>query len=320
MKALIIPEHLHIFTTWPPTAKPEDLKGLRLIQAIIKYKGTKRFRTKYLEENDEQVFLSDEIDVDEAQARLTNMYNTSVYTAEYGAKAKPTFSEQTSILGYKKFSELAFSSMLTEPAKKALDSWLALNDQDVYKASVLNTLRTLYSLVRIRTVSQSTYTDHYQYNRGLVVPNERIDKRLFAKAIVTQPTSAKPAKQAKEAPLEEKGQKEKADTVQGASSLLNPAAIRKELLRGNGYITASCFVPDKVTNYQDNYKNPVGSKQVQKVNYDYFTSMATGGICPDPLVLRKSLPHPLENVKANKDKNIADMKRVSQTGFGKSYH
>eukprot|EP00826_Nyctotherus_ovalis_P007247 TRINITY_DN1179_c0_g1_i7.p1 TRINITY_DN1179_c0_g1~~TRINITY_DN1179_c0_g1_i7.p1 ORF type:complete len:246 (-),score=73.37 TRINITY_DN1179_c0_g1_i7:17-754(-) len=235
------------------------------------------------------------------------MYNTSVYTIEYGAKAKPKFTEHTAILEYKKFSELPFSSMLTESAKKALDSWLALNDLDAYKASVLNTLRTLYSLVRIRTVSHSTYTDHYQYNRGLVVPNERIDKRLFAKAVVTQPAASKPAPAPVEAPLEEAAQKEKAETVQGAaqSSLLNPAAIRKELLRGNGYITASCFVPDKVSNYQDSFKNPVGSKQVQKVNYDYFTSMATGGICPDPLVL--------QNAKTNKKKHIADMKPVSYT-------
>ena len=285
MKLLIIPEHLHIFTTWPPTAKPEELKGLRLIQAIIKYKGTKRFRAKYCEEKDDDVFLSDEIDVNEAQARLTKMYNTSVYTAEHGAKTEPKFSEQTAILAYKKFSELPFSSMLTEPAKKALDSWLALNDQDVYKASVLNTLRTLYSLVRIRTVSQSTYTDNYQYNRGLVVPNERIDKRLFTKAVIPQQKTAKLAK----TKTEESAQKEKTETnqagVQG-TSLLNPAAIRRELLRGNGHITASCFVPDKVSNYQDTFKNPVGSKQVQKVEYDYFTSMATGGICPDPTVIR----------------------------------
>jgi hypothetical protein len=313
---------LHIFTTWPPTAKPEELKGLRLIQAILKYKGTKRFRTKYCEEKDDDVFLSDEIDVNEAQARLTKMYNTSVYTAEYGAKAEPKFSEQTSILAYKKFSELPFSSMLTEPAKKALDGWLALNDQDVYKASVLNTLRTLYSLVRIRTVSYSTYTDHYQYNRGLVVPNERIDKRLFAKTVVPQPSSAKPKKTTEEVPLEESAPKEKAETnqagVQG-TSLLNPAAIRKELLRGNGYITASCFVPDKISNYQDTFKNPVGSKQVQKVKYDYFTSMATGGVCPDPAVISNFFIHLLENSKANKDKYIADMKLASQTGFGKSY-
>ena len=283
---MIVPQHREIFNTWPSSAKPDELKGLRLIQAILKYRGTKRFRTKYYEEDDQAVFLSEQIDVGEAQTRLEKKKNTSVYTAEYGSKIKSKFSDQINILNYKKFSELPFNVMLTEGAKKSLDGWLALNDQDAYKASVLNTLRSLFSVIKVKAVAHSAYTDHYQYNRGLVVPNERIDKRLFTKTVVPQPSSSKPAA----APAPEPEPESHADKAQKAAqanaSLLNPSAIRKELLKGNGYITASCFVPDKISNYQDTYKNPVGSKQVKKIDYDYFTSIATGGVCPEPLVLR----------------------------------
>ena len=147
---------------------------------------------------------------------------------------------------------MPLSAILTEKAKKCFYSWLALDDMDCYKLSVLRCLRSLFAFVNTRSVSTTTYATNYQYNKALIIPSERIDKRLFAKTSVA---IIKPKKE-KDA-LAEHGLKESRSAVtlaNAGTSLLKPASIRDEIMRGNGYITASCFIPDKVSLYQASYK------------------------------------------------------------------
>lgn len=238
-----------------------------------------------MEKDDKQVFLSDQIDVHEAQDRLKKKYNTSLYSAEFcTSKVQPKEIGETAILSYKKYSELPLAVMLNENAKKCLDTWLALNDLEVYKTAVLQTLRSLFALIKIQSVSKSHYTNEYQYNKALVVPAERIDKRLFAKTTVGTAAPRPQEPKAEEPVLEEQTGPQVASAP--VATMTNPTAIRKELLKGNGYITASCFVPDKVSNYQATFKNPlIGQVQAIKVTVDMNTSMAIGGVSPDPNII-----------------------------------
>ncbi len=185
----------------------------------------------------------------EAQDRLKQKYNMSVYATEFGAHGRQHTADELVILKYKKFSELPLAVMLADKAKSCLDSWLALNDLDTYQACVLECLRSLFALINTQAVSKSHYTMQYQYNKALVTPAERIDKRLFAKTSVA--TKLAPPKV--ERPVEVPEEKTAPAAVAG-TSLLKPSAIRAELLRGNGYITASCFAPEKVSVYQSAYK------------------------------------------------------------------
>jgi len=174
----------------------------------------------------------------------------SVYALEYGAKAQQKETIETTVLSYKKFSELPLAVVLTDNAKAYLDTWLGLGDLELYKACVLQCLRSLYALIKIQAVTKSTYSGQFQYNKALVTPVERIDKRLFAKtSVVTK--KASPAK--KEAPAEEKIMATTA-AAGPSHSLLKPSSIREELLRGNGNITGSCFVPEKESVYQGSFK------------------------------------------------------------------
>ena len=197
IKTLIKAEHWSVLERWPSAAKPDEIKGLKLMKSIVKHQGTKRFRTKHVEKDDKAVFLSEQINVEEAQERLKKKYNMSAYSAEFGASAPPKEAAETVVLGYKKYSELPLAVMLNDTAKKYLDTWLSLNDLEVYKASVLTALRSLFSLIKTQSVSKSCYSGQFQYNKALVVPTERIDKRLFAKTSVpVKPAGASHAKPA----------------------------------------------------------------------------------------------------------------------------
>lgn len=235
----------------------------------------------------------------------------SVYSAEFGGQTQQRDTSETAILKYKKFSEIPLAVILSDEAKTNLDKWLALGDLEIYQESVLQCLRSLFALVKTRSVAKTSYSNQFQYNKALVAPVERIDKRLFAKTTVpTNKGKPKCEEQKVEAPpKEEKAQI--AHTTPVDSSLLKPNAIRGELLKGNGYITASCFVPEKVSSYQAQYKNPIGATQVHKIKFDTHTSMATGGVCPDPLLIRKAIiEFLLEKMNAVKEQHIKDTKSI----------
>ena len=191
--------------------------------------------------------------VDEAYDRIKKKYNMSVYSAEFGEEAQHKDSGSSAILKYKKFSEIPVAVMLTDEAKNSLDKWLALGDMQAYQDSVLECLRSLFALIKTQAVARTSYSNQFQYNKALVTPVERIDKRLFAK-------TAAPVKKHEEKKEEFKKKdsmpntKDSKVSSSGESSLLKPSVIRGELLKGNGYITASCFVPEKVSTYQALYK------------------------------------------------------------------
>lgn len=56
------PVHWPALAKWSEAAKPDELKGMRFIKAILKYDGKKRFRTKHVEKDDKQVFLAEQIE------------------------------------------------------------------------------------------------------------------------------------------------------------------------------------------------------------------------------------------------------------------
>ncbi len=62
IREIVKPEHLRALATWSASAKTDERAGLRMIQAIIKYQGTKRFRTKNIDQDDKDVYLADTIE------------------------------------------------------------------------------------------------------------------------------------------------------------------------------------------------------------------------------------------------------------------
>lgn len=160
---------------------------------------------------------------------------------------------------YKKFSEIPLAVILSEEGKTYLDKWLTLGDLPAYQESVLQCLRSLFALVKTQSVAKTSYCNQFQYNKSLVAPVERVDKRLFAKsaAKTKKEEIKKEAKKAEDVPATKDS---KVSANQGESSSLKTTAIRAELLKGNGYITASCFVPEKVTTYQALYKYNILNK------------------------------------------------------------
>ena len=188
-----------------------------------------------------------------AQARLKKKYATSSYQGEFGLRSKEQQNAELGVLQYKKYSQLPLAVMLPEKVQGYLDSWLDLNDLDKYKLQVLKALRSLFALISTQAVSSSAYKSHYQFNKALVIPVERIDKRLFAK---TAYVGAKPVQPAPEVPQTARDKPLTSMLSAAGSSMLKLDGIRDEMLRGNGYITASCFAPDKMSLYQASFKFP----------------------------------------------------------------
>jgi hypothetical protein len=196
-----------------------------------------------------------------AQERLRKKYVTTVYQAEHGAiaQAATKASSEGGILKYKKYSQLPFAVILTDKAKQSLDAWQDLGDLPAYQNAVLECLRSLLALVNTQAVSKSSYSKQFVYNKHQITPVERIDKRLFAKTVTpVQPaapeSAAVPESVSQTEEMKLKMKMSKRAPAAAPSSLLNPSAIRSELLRGNGHITASFFVPDKETCYQSCFK------------------------------------------------------------------
>jgi hypothetical protein len=167
----------------------------------------------------------------------------SSYETDFGDREKLKEASEISILKYKKFSEIPLAIILTEKAKRYLDGWLLLNDQDVFKMTVLQCLRSLFAFVNTRAVAKSNYNAGFQFNKNLVVPVERIDKRLMAKTLMVKTKPNLEMRKKTESMLKES---RSATTLAnaGGSTLLKLSTIREEMLRGNGYITASCFAPE----------------------------------------------------------------------------
>lgn len=176
----------------------------------------------------------------------------SSYETDFGDRVKLKEATEISILKYKKFSEISLAVILTDKAKNYLDSWLGLNDLDVYKMSVLQCLRSLFAFINTRAVGKSNYKADFQYNKALVSTVERIDKRLFAKTVVAKPRENNVKAETAAPVLKES--RSATTLINAGSSLLKLTTIRDEMLRGNGYITASCFAPEKVSSYQNSYR------------------------------------------------------------------
>lgn len=65
------------------------------------------------------------------------------------------------------------------------------------------------------------------------------------------------------------------------------------------------------------YRNPINQGQVQKMQFDTKTSLATGGICPDPMIISKNafITGLLEKMKEDRERYIQDAKRISGIQF-----
>lgn len=258
-KSIISSQYAKYVDFWLKNATKNEIKGLKVIQSIIKSEGKKRFR--------HQVLKATTFDLKAAEIEFRKEAMRSNYDREFGMEQLKNISG-SAILRFRKLSELAFASILTKEALMYLERWISLKDNEEYQTLMLNGLRGLYSVVKIQQNLPVTQTQEsfYWYSEE---DQERV-KQSNRKFVQTAPNYYKRSRR--------------------AVSQSNPAEITFEVpkydrsiskdrrisgLKGSGDFTSwiSNLNTGKVSLYQDSFSthfSPLRSCHKS----DYNTSMA----------------------------------------------
>lgn len=137
--------------TWLQTATKDEIKGLKVAQAVIKHKGQKRFKKHEKPER---------YDIDQAHQDIRRRTMTSYYTSQYSSVSPNNHISE--ILKYKKLSELPYSQVLQPTSLSHLENWLKLDDDPKFKDLLLNFLQGINSVSKINenlpvTSNQETF-------------------------------------------------------------------------------------------------------------------------------------------------------------------
>jgi hypothetical protein len=103
---IINPSYQKHNNDWLYFAKPNEKKGLYILNKVIKYKGQKIFRTQLVKSKEEENDMS-KLTLEEAFKRYQKRKLMSSYSAFYGANVDDKY-KYNNILKYKEFENVKF--------------------------------------------------------------------------------------------------------------------------------------------------------------------------------------------------------------------
>lgn len=263
---ILKPELVKLLATWVQTASREEVKGLKVIAAVYKHKGVKKFRSK------PQTAQSDLPTLKEVAAERRKRQLQSTYEAEFSALR---VSEQRSaVLRFRKLSDLPCSTVLNSIALRFLESWVVLGDDIIYQELVLSCLRSLAATVSADRQSISEQRKQFVWNDPTrVFSAHRVDQiaqQLRTKSSATQRPWIRPP-----TPVIEN-----TDFTSKVFSKEELDRRKQALIRGSGAITSWAGAPIKpVSAYQDTYVTHF-IKYHQAPPPDFRTSISVGRLIP----------------------------------------
>lgn len=140
LRFAFIPALHPLLLDWLSRATAEEQQGIRVIAAVLKHKGLKKFRPR------------------PRQHSATRL--TTSYMQEFAWKKPVTPLRE--MLHYRDLSELEYSSVLNPQALQWVQRWIQLEDQDRYLSLLMATLRSLYTCFRgVHTKSMTTHKASY---------------------------------------------------------------------------------------------------------------------------------------------------------------
>jgi len=163
LQTIIQPQLVEHFVDWEKFANEKERKGLKLISAIYKHKGLKKFRADPPSKQLESFQKSNTIDYKKAEELYRKGQVTSMYSSEYGGAVEKT-KPQTNIFRYQKCSETEFKLVLTKLAVQFLDNWIELQDEAEFQDLVLICLRSLNARYKSIQVGKSETKAQYNWN------------------------------------------------------------------------------------------------------------------------------------------------------------
>jgi len=257
---LLKPELHPNIPKWVYSATKAEKKGLKLIEAILKHKGTKRFRTKST------------ASTLPALVQFQKPKYETQYSAEF-SNIPVTTRSHAAIFKYRKLVDLPCSHVLNPLPLRVLEMWFSMQDETDYQELVLGTLR---SFLAAADTSRPTLSETQSKFVGYDYSNLYSSHNMGSNARVTKEPRAsskpwvRPEKPQVLEPLEaHPGSME--DAKKRRDMLMRSTVGRLAVMQSAEPILSS-YQHTFVTHFT-NYESPPKP--------DFFTSMSCGRLCPN---------------------------------------
>lgn len=264
---LLRPEVAEKAEKWLQTSAPNEQKGLRIIAAVEKTNGQRKFKRR-----EKRLWL--EAGAQNAAEALARRGLKSTYEMEYQGNTQA--SGNTALFNYSKLADLSYASLLKDHTVEALQRWLDLGDDEEYRHLVLECVRSI-SAALANTVSKrmSEARREFAWKPGarLAAP---VSARPVCKPYIdnfTQlPTPRPPHPQRSTTPHIVRGSALTADDMK---------KMKQALILGHRNLGRWIISPEKVlSGYQEDFV-PHFAKPAQRLVLDFHTSISLGKMCPD---------------------------------------
>jgi len=224
---VFLPQYHEAASEWLLTASVPERKGLKMLGAIYKHKGQKKFRT--------------------VPSTALQTRQTSTYEAEFTSEVQSRPS--TAVLSYNRFSTLPCSQILTPVTVRFVESWLLLRDAEGTVSVLLDTLRAIFAYFTSSKRPTTESKRQYVWNDLNTLPKAHRLDHLTNKSQVSRSASAgRPWVAPRSAEPQDTSHRPSAFTAEDLKK-------RKEAqTKGSGQVATWIVGPsDLLSNYQNTY-------------------------------------------------------------------
>lgn len=224
---ILLPQYFEAASEWLLAATVTERKGVKMLGAIYKNKGQKKFRTV----------------PSAAQPRG----QTSTYEAEFASEVQSRPS--TAVLSSNRFSHLPCSQVLTPVTVRFVESWLQLRDAEAAVSIVLDTLRAILAYFTSSKRPTTESKRQYVWNDLNSLPKAHRLDHLASRSQVSRSASAG-------RPWVAPRSAEPIDSS-APTSIFTAEDLRKrkeKLIKASGQVATWIVGPsDMLSNYQNTY-------------------------------------------------------------------
>lgn len=152
---------------------------MRVIKKVMELQGAKKLKLSNKSRNMQMQTTTDvrNVSVEDAKREFWKLNSVSSYASNFGATTK--HEEQSGILKYQKFGQLAISGILKQEIKDMIDNWLSMNDVEDFTLRIYTTVRDMYTVIKNQNAPVSHGEQEFKwvkYNENLKAP--RIDQLI----------------------------------------------------------------------------------------------------------------------------------------------
>ncbi|CAG9312320.1 unnamed protein product [Blepharisma stoltei] len=264
---ILKPQYKDKAISWAQACTSDEMKGLKLIGAIFKHKGKKKFRKNSHDPN------TSARSVKAFESELRKRQLMSTYESEFSYRANPN----TNILQYRKLGDIQCSEILTPLAVMFIEEWIDLKDDPKYQSLVLQCLRSLNAIIKSSSASVSETHKSFLWNDPTKnFKPHRLDQVSSALGNRSQ-SASKPWV--------------RPNSAQQVDTKINPVMFTKDdlnkrkqaLISGSGIIGKWVVAPTNphISHYQETYVTHF-HKYMRADPGDKYTSISVGRMLPTP--------------------------------------